>query len=194
MEILDILSLLSAVVGLVLYILNGIALFTICKNKQIEKGWLSFVPIANVYVLGKLADLYIPKSGQQYKYAKPLTVLYIVEIFLSAVFAILAANSVISILENILNAIEKDTALTNDMFISVIPLAVVFVFLFAVAVIYKVFYSIALWRVYALICRKNAVLFLILSVLFSFLAPVFLFLIRNQKTDDQNTPQFELLS
>ena len=40
---------------------------------------------------------------------------------------------------------------------------------------------IALWRVYSSFDGKNAVLFTVLSVLFNFLEPVFLFVIRNNQ-------------
>ena len=39
---------------LALFILQGVGLYVMAKNKNVEKGWLAFVPIANVYLIGKL--------------------------------------------------------------------------------------------------------------------------------------------
>lgn len=174
-------------ISIALFILQGIALFTMCKHRKIEKGWLSFVPIANLYILGKFADLYA-KDG---KYRKLLPLLYIIEIVLFILFIVLSAVCLVSVVANVQEAIDKDINLEPKMFVSVIPAAVCYIFLFAAAVIYTVFHSIALWRIYAYLNRKNAVLFLVLSVVFGFLAPVFLFCLRNKSTAIEKTDMFE---
>ena len=38
----------------VLFVLQGVGLYTMAKKRKISKGWLAFIPIANMYLIGKL--------------------------------------------------------------------------------------------------------------------------------------------
>ena len=180
------------VLFILLYLLNSFSLYCICKKEKISNGWLAFLPISNISVLGRIADLYERKDGKApYKYKKFLPILYIILLFLLAAFLISIIFCLLSVVSNVELAIEKGKDLEPEMFVLVIPVVICYIFLLAIAIIYTVFYDIALWRVYAHYDRKNAVLFIVLSVLFSFLAPVFLFVIRNNppvvaKEEQQN--------
>lgn len=44
--------------GLVAYILEALALYTIAKRRGIKKSWLSWIPVVNVWILGSLSDQY----------------------------------------------------------------------------------------------------------------------------------------
>lgn len=48
--------------GIVAYILEALALYTIAKRRGIKKPWLAWIPVGNVWILGSLAD--------QYRYVK----------------------------------------------------------------------------------------------------------------------------
>lgn len=43
-----------ASVGLVFYILKGIGLMEMAKDKGVENPWLAFIPIADAYILGQI--------------------------------------------------------------------------------------------------------------------------------------------
>ncbi len=47
----------AGVIWLVLFILQGIGLSRMAKNRQIEKRWLAFVPFANIWYIGKLVGV-----------------------------------------------------------------------------------------------------------------------------------------
>lgn len=53
-------------VSIAIYILSSLGLYKLAKNRNIENPWLAWIPIANLYVLGKLVgslrigDLEIP--------------------------------------------------------------------------------------------------------------------------------------
>ncbi|MDP4093782.1 MAG: hypothetical protein Q8920_10520 [Bacillota bacterium] len=43
-----------SIVGIVLYILFSIGLYKIVKDRKMENEWLAYVPIAQLYILGKV--------------------------------------------------------------------------------------------------------------------------------------------
>ena len=70
-------------VSLVLYILQGVGLYEMGKRLNLNNPWLSFVPFANVYALGRIAQRYIKRDGtQSAKFSVILLALYIAEIVL----------------------------------------------------------------------------------------------------------------
>lgn len=42
------------VVGIVIYILGALGLYTMAKNKNIENPWLAWIPIVQLYILGRI--------------------------------------------------------------------------------------------------------------------------------------------
>lgn len=75
----------------------------------------------------------------------------------------------------------SETAGVEYPWLSFIPLILSSFLLMLSALAFAIIKYIALWRVYSSFDGKNAVLFTVLSVLFNFLEPVFLFVIRNNQ-------------
>ncbi|MCT4543831.1 MAG: hypothetical protein N4A63_09830 [Vallitalea sp.] len=44
------------IVGIIFYCLKAIGLMTMAKKRGIENSWLSWIPIGNYYIVGKLID------------------------------------------------------------------------------------------------------------------------------------------
>lgn len=42
------------VVGIIIYVLGSIGLYTMAKNKRIENAWLAWIPIVQLYIMGKI--------------------------------------------------------------------------------------------------------------------------------------------
>ncbi len=42
------------VVGIIIYVLGAIGLYTMAKNKKIENAWLAWIPIVQLYIMGKI--------------------------------------------------------------------------------------------------------------------------------------------
>lgn len=53
----------ALVVGIVNYILQAIALFTLAKNRGMKSAWCAWVPFANVWLLGSVSDLHDRQRG-----------------------------------------------------------------------------------------------------------------------------------
>lgn len=45
---------LFSVLGIILYVLASIGLYKLAFNQKIENPWLAWIPVANMYILGKL--------------------------------------------------------------------------------------------------------------------------------------------
>lgn len=178
---------LAAVFALGFHILQGFALNRMSKGLNIERGWLSFVPIANMYILGLVAEKYLIGDKKPPKYSKILYWLLIIEVFLCLIFLILTLSFMILMLKNIESAVNDNLPLTADKFSNFIPVIVVYFILLAVSIVYKVYKSIALWRIYSMYVKneKFAVMYLILSIIFGFTAPLLLFSVS------RHTPVFK---
>ena len=134
-------------VSFVFYLFNGLGLYKMAKNAGLPNPWLSFVPIANNYLMGKLAERASwYGSGKTLPFAK---------IFLWGYLGYLAATLLAILLPPLY------------LFISFAGLAL------------SVFVYIALYYIFKDYSPSNAVLFLILSILFG-LYPFFLFALRNR--------------
>lgn len=48
----------SGAIGIVAYILQALALYTIAQRREIKNPWLAWVPVANVWILGSISDQY----------------------------------------------------------------------------------------------------------------------------------------
>lgn len=57
-NVLSSINLFNGSLGLVAYILEALALYTIAKRRGIKKSWLAWIPVVNVWILGSLSDQY----------------------------------------------------------------------------------------------------------------------------------------
>ncbi len=57
MAILGALSIFSLLFGLLVYFYLAFALMTLAKRMKMEKAWLAFIPVANIYLMSKMAKM-----------------------------------------------------------------------------------------------------------------------------------------
>jgi len=181
----------SVIIALILHLIQGFALYKMAKQQGINKEWIAFMPIANVYLLGRIAEM-CSSNKKATKYGKILYVLLLAEIVLAVLFLILLLSAFILILNNIQSAIDNDTPLSKDMFSNFIPVIIVYFILLAVSIVYTVYHSIALWQIYKMYNKRLALLFIIISVPFSFLSPLFLIFICNNYMQSGDKALFNL--
>ena len=180
----------TGVVSLTFFIIKGLGLYNMAKRIDIKSAWLSFLPIANTYILGKISEKYIKRDGSKTaKFSIILPLFYIAEILISVAFLVFLTISIISIVSNAELAIENDSAMTMGMFNSFIPVIIFYFLLMAVAICYAVFYYISLYRVYSLYDNSNATIYLVISILFSQLASIFILIVSRHIPVFENRPQ-----
>ena len=179
-------SVFSGLIKFVLFVLGGFGIYFMSKNFDIKNPWLCFVPFVQSFSLGRIARNYKKKDGTKSADLSIWLVIFnVVQYVISLFFMFLLAYSVFDIIANVENAVNTDAKVTIGMFTSFVWVIVSFFLLLCVSVIYKIFYYIALWRVFCIFSKPNATVYTVLSIFFGFLSPIFLFVLRN------NNPAFD---
>ena len=165
----------AGLVGIVFYVFNSLALYTISKQRGYQNAWLAWIPVVNAWVLGGIVDNIDICCGKRSNYRVILLVLRIVSVAASGSMAVMGLGQLPALLSDLgyygnpYSYYGGFGALTSvaSSFGSLIGLA------------YAVFAYIAYYRIFQDYDNRNKVLYLVLSILFS-IAPFFLFAIRNK--------------
>lgn len=184
----------SAVIGIAIYLLESISVYKMAKSAEIKNPWLVFIPVANDWVFGTLAEKYKKKNGtKSARFGIILPVLEGIVFIESIALTIFTVISVKEITGYALDAVNTSTEMAPEQFMSLIPVIILYFALMAVAIAYAVVFFIALWRVYSSFDKSNATLYIVLSVVFTISVPIILFIIRNRKPEfdpHNNVPYF----
>ena len=184
----------SAVIGIAIYLLESISVYKMAKSAEIKNPWLVFIPVANDWVFGTLAEKYKKKNGtKSARFGIILPVLEGIVFIESIALTIFTVISVKEITGYALDAVNTSAEMAPEQFMSLIPVIILYFALMAVAIAYVVVFFIALWRVYSSFDKSNATLYIVLSVIFTISVPIILFIIRNRKPEfdpHNNVPYF----
>ena len=171
-----------AIICLSLYILRALGVYKMSKTAGISSPWVAFVPIANSYTFGKLAEKYRRKDGKKSeKFSVLLLIFDILTLIACVCLIVFTVISLATIFSNAKIAYDNGTDMTLSQFSSLIPVIVFYVVTLLSAFVYTVLHYVAFWRIVASFDNSNATLYTVLSVFFSFLDPIFLFIIRNKQ-------------
>ncbi len=160
----------ASAISITVYIFNAVGYYKMAKRLNIPAPALAFVPIANIYLMGRVAQE--PVYGK--KKLPYGWILLGLNILTTVVAAITFGGTLSSIL--IYGESLNYYYMVNQILIRYL------IGLFAtsvVGIVYTVFYYLALYNVYKAFSPDNATLFTVLSVLFSILPPFLVFAIRN---------------
>lgn len=184
----------SAVIGIAIYLLESISVYKMAKSAQIKNPWLAFIPVANDWVFGTLAEKYKKKNGtKSARFGIILPVLEGIVLIEAIALTIFTVISIKEITGYALDAVNTSSEMAPEQFMSLIPVIILYFALMAVAFAYAVVFFIALWRVYSSFDKSNATLYIVLSVIFTISVPIILFIIRNRKPEfdpHNNVPYF----
>ena len=162
--------------GIAAYILTALAIYTISRRRGLNKPWLAWIPVLNCWLLGSLSDQYrYVVKGENKSKRKWLLVLNVVKavLIMSVVLlALVVAGGIIFSLSDAEMMRSINGPLMGILGL-VLPLA-------AVAVALCVIRYMALYDVYRSLDPANAVLYLVLSILFTPTEPFFLFFNREK--------------
>lgn len=184
----------SAVIGIAIYLLESISVYKMAKSAEIKNPWLAFIPVANDWVFGTLAEKYKKKNGtKSARFGIILPVLEGIVLIETIALTIFTVISIKEITGYALDAVNTSSEMAPEQFMSLIPVIILYFALMAVAFAYAVVFFIALWRVYYSFDKSNATLYIVLSVIFTISVPIILFIIRNRKPEfdpHNNMPYF----
>ncbi len=174
------LSLCTNLLSIVSYVLFSLGLYTVAKRRMINHPWLSWIPVANIWILGSLSDQYrYVVRGQNKSKRKVLLTLKIVAVALSVVIVVVCLGAVFNLAAGAVYGMDEEQLFREvfSMLFGVGGLALVTV---PVTVVLAVFRYMALYDLYLSFDPENAVLFLVLSIIFAVTEPFFIFFNRQK--------------
>lgn len=179
--IIGVLLLIIAAIGVAMYLFQAIGLYRMGKRLNIPAPALAFLPVANLYVLGRVASE--PVYGK-----KRLPYGWIL-LGLTLLTNVISYGSLFSMVRAIIQYGERagfedilETFILSSMASSFLSLVI--------SVTYSVFYYIALYHLYNNFNPENSTLLLVLSIFFGFLVPIFIFANRNKSIGGANAGGF----
>ena len=167
----------SGLFALASYVLTALAIYTLSCRRGLKHPWLAWVPVINCWLLGSLSDQYqYVVKGENKSKRKWLLILKL----LKAVIVFVIAGFVVVLVGSVLRAgyygHYNDRNLVGPV-LTLLGLALPFL---GVLIAYCVIRYMALFDVYRSMDPSNAVLYLVLSILFAPTEPFFLFFNREK--------------
>ena len=155
----------APLVSIAIYVFTALSLYTVAKRRGIAAPWLAWVPVANLWVLGSISDQYRYLTQGQMKHKRVTLLIW------ECVSCAMIAGVVVSAF----------LAVAGESVQAIVTLLSLVLVMLVVAIVYAVLYFMALYDVYASCDPQNAALYLVLSIFFRFLVPVFLFISRDME-------------
>ncbi len=163
----------SGLVNIAVYVFTALALYTIATRRGIRNAWLSWVPVANIWVLGSLSDQYRYVVKGQYKSKrKVLITLKLLSLLLSIVTIVLLAAAVFRLA-------AQNPGLGGGLRI-LATVAAPGLLLAALSIATAVLRWMALYDLYASCEPNSKTAYLVVSILLPITQPIFLFLCRDK--------------
>ena len=175
-----ILVLLSMAFGIASYVFGAVGLYRIAKRRGIHHAWLAWLPVGKNWLLGSVSDHYQYVVKQ--KNTKRRRVLLILSAVLTAISTVFGGVAAVS---NIVGAFGAGAA-GNHVALGIFLLVLYYWVVFSLGIAAMVVGYIAYYDLFRSCKPNNAVLFLVLSVVFRVVLP---FLVFACSGSDQGMPE-----
>ena len=183
----------TALFSIAAYVLTALTLYTIAKRRGIRHAWLSWIPVADVWILGSISDQYRYVAKGEVKSKRKLLIwfsalTYVVTIALVAVCVAVFVQA----LGGLYYGVSEDELLSSIMgpMLGAMGLLLPLV---GLAITFAVFRYMALYDLFMSCDPENGVLFTVLSILTNIFIPVHivepLFLIFQRNKDKGMPPR-----
>lgn len=171
------------------YVLQSLGIYTMAKRRGIRHPWLAWLPIGSDWMWGCLADQYqYVAKGNVKNRRKVLVVLSVLSFVLAAAILGLYVAILVKMADNAeLIQIMSNQQVIQLFFGNFMGILAVAGTLYILSIVLTVFRYIALYNIYVSCVPGNAVMYLVLSIVFGFIMPLFLFLCR--KKDEGMPPR-----
>ena len=179
----------STLLGFATYVLSSLALYTLATRRGIDKAWLSWVPVLNVWIIGSLSDQYRYVVKGQYKSKrKILLILNLVNAVAALILMIVAVGVTVELTTGAIYGV-RGNELWNSVLGSALGATGLALTMGGISIAAAVIRYMALYDIYVSMDPANSVLFLVLSIIFNVTEAFFLFFSRNR--DDGMPPRRE---
>lgn len=160
------------------YIFQSIGLYTLAKRRGVRYPGLAWVPVANVWIMGALADHYMRVT--ELRETKSRQILLGLDIALCAVSIPMAVILLGFLPEAVVAAVNGRYYGAESYLMGTLGILGFSFVMVLLSITLAVFLYLALYRIFKSCRPSNAVVFLILSIFFSISLPFILFAIRNK--------------
>ena len=172
---------LPSFIGIAVYVLSALALYSMAQKRNIAHAWLAWVPVANVWILGSLSDQYsYVVRGQVKSRRKILLTLNILSALISTALFFLSFGSIARMLMKMADGLH-DPMIMQMMLSGLMKAGGILMLVLPLTIWRKVLSFMALYDIYRSCDPQSAVMYLVLSIFFPVLEPIFLFVIRDQE-------------
>jgi len=163
------------------YVLTALALYTVARRRGLKYPWLAWIPVANCWLLGSLSDQYRYVVKGEHTHRRVFLLCFrILTVLLTISLLGLVGTLCFQVFGGMMRQDVIPDLLLMQIFRQATSLLVVGLPLLGISIAYWVFRFMALYDVYRSLEPENAVLFLVLSILFRITEPFFLFFSRNK--------------
>lgn len=158
--------------GVLVYVLQALALYTIAKRRGLKKPWLAWIPIVNVWTLGEISDQYQYLVKGQVKNKRKILLGLLIAISalsLAVLFAalwLIAGALMLSLGALLQEGLTETVLLTlvQEHLGTLLMICLLSVPIGILAAVYAVFFYMALYDVYRSSDPVNSTLYLVLSL------------------------------
>ena len=176
----SLMSIPSSLIQIAVYVFSSLALYTIAKRRGLTNPWLRWIPVANVWILGSIADQYrYVARGEIRNKRKVLLTLEIISVVLVLLMVGFAISMVVGAITGAIAGKPEDTVM-RSILVSGSGLLAMLVPLLGVAIATAIIRYMALYDLYSSCDPDNKVIYLVIGILLGITEPVFLFLCRNK--------------
>ena len=173
----------SSTLGLIGYVLSSLAIYTIAQRRGIQKAWLAWLPVLNVWILGSISDQYRYVVKEQVKSKrKILLALNLANFVLSVSVLVRIVATVVSFVSAGMQGASNE-ALARTLINGILVSMMMSLPLLALSIAAFVLRAMALYDLYGSCEPDNSVLYLVLSLIpgiNQITQPLFLFLCREK--------------
>ena len=181
--IIAIVLLLASLVGVVFYLLQTVAIYKIAKRRGLKHAWLAWIPVGQAWILGCISDQYqYVVKGQIRNRRFAVLILAAVSTMLGVIMSLGSFGTIGSMISALFGIGDPSQM---QVVAPVMAGGLAALFNSVVSIAYLVFLIITLYDLYVSCNPNNAVVFLVLGIIFAFLQPIFIFSCRNK---DQGMP------
>jgi len=162
------------------YVLTSMALYTVATRRGIGHAWLSWIPLLNVWIIGSLSDQYRYVVKGQYKSKRKwLLILTLLNVLCGICAAVVGIGIALDVAGTMVYGIH-DEAVMRLIMGPVMGIAGLALPIAGLSIAVTVIRFMAMYDLYSSMDPANSVMFLVLSILFPFTEPFFLFFSRNK--------------
>lgn len=176
----------ALLVNVVMWVFRSLPVYTIAKRRGLRNPWLAWIPVGSEWIIGSVSDQYqYLTQGKNRNRRKILLILSLTAMVLGWISAGWGISRVLSVFFTYGGYappkafVEVMLPMTGTMLLGFVS--------FGVGVAAFVFRQISMYDLYRSCDPKNAIPYLVLSILFPILEPVFLMILRNR--DDGMPPR-----